>query len=760
MVRNNTGKLLVCAVLVVYLFEFSIARGGRKAVDSSGSASRGVSVETRSVQLVSRRPLHFEANQGQAGAQFDNNLFLNLRTDLVGSWSSGVWSRNSNTGAWTNLSTSGASQIAAADIDGDGIDDLVGVWPDSGLWIKYSSAANWQYISSAPTSLAVGDTNGDHKAEIIGIWHSVVWSHDGAVGGWTILTSGASQVDLGDTDGDGKDDLIGIWPGDGLWMKYTSTGSWTRVTSPASMITCGDLDGDGKSDLLGIWNGTVWAMNSATAGWSILTSGASQITAGDLDGDGKDDLIGIWADSGVWVKYSSNGAWFNLSTSVPQWITTARQPVSNAGCPVPNGLSIDHHGDITTNETWAGDGTVHKVSYDITIRPGATLTLAACAVVQVASGMSFDLRGDPGKPAKFVSAGAAGKPVLITNIPGGGNWGSLHCYWGNGSADLSYTTLENGGKLVDDAAILNFNGLVDPSIEVAPMVRADHLIVKNSVGTGIWLESGAGFTSDSTDITLTGCGGGGSNFPDAAIMITQLAAGTLPTLHVSGNAGDQIVIAYSPGLYISRDLTLKNLGVPYYFYFDRVRVTDPIGAFTPTLTIEPGVELRFDYYLMIGDRCDSCSMPNRPGRLLALGTAAQPILFTSSKATRAAGDWAGVWLKLAAGSRIENARIEFAGAWNGIISANCRPEGSNDHAGLFIGSFDDVYVPSPSDFANVTIANSASHGINAMWAAGTFGPDLTGAFTFQNINGCRQTKNSLAAPGSHCGTSGKGCLVP
>jgi len=90
-----------------------------------------------------------------------------------------------------------------------------------------------------------------------------------------------------------------------------------------------------------------------------------------------------------------------------------------------------------------------------------------------------------------------------------------------------------------------------------------------------------------------------------------------------------------------------------------------------------------------------------------------------------------------------------------IVSANCRPVGSNDWAGLFIGWAG--YVPSPSDFVNVTIANSASHGINAMWTAATQGPDLTGAFTFHNINRCRQTKNGIV---NGCGANGTGCLVP
>lgn len=428
------------------------------------------------------------------------------------------------------------------------------------------------------------------------------------------------------------------------------------------------------------------------------------------------------------------------------------QPSTIAGCPAANGLTIDHHADISANETWAGDGTVHKVSSDITIRPGATLTLAACASVQVVPGKTIRLLSNPGSPARLVSAGTADKPVIVSNVPGSGNWGYLYSYTADSFFDLSYTTLQNGGSgNLSQGSSLYLRGNADPSTVVVPMVKADHLVVKNSVGTGIVMESGAGFTANSTDITVTGGGSYPGGNGDSAIQMTALAAGTLPTLHVSGNARDQIRIAESH--YIARDLTLKNLGVPYYFYFDAVWFRDPTGVHTPTLTIEPGVELRFDKYLMIGDV--TTGRPPYPARLLALGTAAQPILFTSSKTTRAAGDWPGIWLKAAAGSRIENARIEFAGGWNGIGSLSCKPVTSNDWAGLFIG-WDERYVPSPANFANVTIANSASHGINAMWVAGRQGPDLTKAFTFQNINGCSQTKNGIIGG---CGKNGTGCLV-
>jgi hypothetical protein len=243
--------------------------------------------------------------------------------DLLGSWSTGVSSMNSDTGDWNLITSSTATQIAAGDMDGDGIDDLIGIFLGSGLWVKYSSTGQWQFISSSPTSIAVGDINGDGKSDLAGIWGDSIWSRDSATGSWMSITSGATQIALGDIDGDGKADLIGNWFTTGVWVKYSSTGAWANLsTSPATFITEGDFNGDGKDDLAGIWNNVVWLRDSETGDWTSGPSDATQIALGDMDGDSKADLVVNYASSGVWVQYSSTGAWSSLTTSPATWITT------------------------------------------------------------------------------------------------------------------------------------------------------------------------------------------------------------------------------------------------------------------------------------------------------------------------------------------------------------------------------------------------------------------------------------------------------
>ena len=126
--------------------------------------------------------------------------------------------------------------------------------------------------------------------------------------------------------------------------------------------------------------------------------------------------------------------------------------------------------------------------------------------------------------------------------------------------DLSYTTFENGGRGGFHGTSLSLRGGGRPEVDAIPVLRADHLTIRGSVGTGLVMESAAAFTSNSTDLVVTGSGAvqdGGY-----AIEINPIAAGTIPTLTGTGNTRDAIRIS-APSLYISRDLTLKDRGIPY-----------------------------------------------------------------------------------------------------------------------------------------------------------------------------------------------------
>jgi len=283
------------------------------AVDSSGNVY--VTGSTKSNDFPTKN--QYQGDQTGWDA-FVTKLTMVIKDDLLGTWDgSGVWFRNSETGAWVKMSIP-AQKIAAGDIDGDNTADLIGVW-SSGLWVKYSSTGTWTKLCTPlPSSIASGEMDGDGRDDVLGTWSSGVWYKNSVSGNWVLMTSyPANLVATGDIDGDNTADLIGTWSS-GLWVKYSETGTWTKLaTNLPSNIASGDMNGDGRDDVLGTWASGVWYKDSVSGTWVKMCSvPAYLVTAGDIDGDGTDDLIGTWS-SGLWVKYSETGTWKKICTPLP-----------------------------------------------------------------------------------------------------------------------------------------------------------------------------------------------------------------------------------------------------------------------------------------------------------------------------------------------------------------------------------------------------------------------------------------------------------
>jgi hypothetical protein len=257
------------------------------------------------------------------------------KDDFVGTWDGqGVYYQNSDTGAWAKLA-SPATKITVGDLDGDGIDDLIGLWPgQGGIWVKYSQSGAWAKLSSTAQYIAAGDMNGDDRVDLVGTWDGQgVFYRNSVSGAWVKMATPATMVTAGDIDNDGIDDLIGLWPSQGgIWVKYSQTGTWAKLSSTAVHIATGDMNGDKRDDLLGTWDGQgVFYRDSATGTWVKMASPATLITTGDIDGDAIDDLIGIWpTQGGVWVKYSSDRTWERLS-STAQDIAAGKMRAASGG---------------------------------------------------------------------------------------------------------------------------------------------------------------------------------------------------------------------------------------------------------------------------------------------------------------------------------------------------------------------------------------------------------------------------------------------
>jgi hypothetical protein len=419
--------------------------------------------------------------------------------------------------------------------------------------------------------------------------------------------------------------------------------------------------------------------------------------------------------------------------------------VATSTCGQANGTITTHSTNIAADETWAGDGVTHRIPNSIALSGSAIVTIQPCAIVSLGQGVTISVGGN----SHLVAAGTSNtRFVTFKRDVAAQAWGTIRGTSPTSLIDLTWTTLIGGGNFggsMNDPTIAAFgNGYAST---LATVVRVNSVTIQGSQGVGVYFDANAAFTGDSQQLQITGSGG-------RPVSTTMMSLGSLPTGSYTGNANDEILI-FGPNPNVFGNMTVEDRGVPVRIAYGSMYIGPPTGAIAPvTLTLKPGVVFKFPKLGqgLPGARVMFGSNGNAPnnvvGVLNAVGTAAKPIIFTSGEATPAAGDWVGLWLNTANGSRLDYVEINYAGAANGINSNNCRPATTSDNAALLVGDFSDQYVPPSNLITNSKITNSAGYGINAMWQTTSFNsPDLTATNTFSGNARCRQTYNGLTPPG-------------
>lgn len=156
------------------------------------------------------------------------------------------------------------TEVGAADLDGDGVDEVLA----SGIFEHdeyYPSYAVW--VWDAGEGIA---TPADAVASAVGM-------------------EGAAIVSHCDLDGDGRDDLVGAgarWPGPVAGELLARDGvPWF---AEAAMVCAGDTNGDGAEEVVAA--GRLVGLDGQRA-WFASGSTGRSAGLGDVDGDGFDDVV-------------------------------------------------------------------------------------------------------------------------------------------------------------------------------------------------------------------------------------------------------------------------------------------------------------------------------------------------------------------------------------------------------------------------------------------------------------------------------------
>jgi hypothetical protein len=346
-------------------------------------------------------------------------------------------------------SANGAQSVFAADLDGDGDSDTLSAssGDDKIAWYENVDGAGafgpQQMISDSADgaqTVFAADLDGDGDNDVLSASYDddkIAWYENvdgaGAFGSQQIITDaadGAQSVFAADVDGDGDNDVLSASSEDDkiAWHEnMDGAGAFgpqqiiSQSANFAMSVFAADLDGDGDTDVLSASQDDkiAWYENVDGAGAfgpqqiiSTLANGAQSVFAADLDGDGDDDVLSASGqdDKIAWYENVDGAGAFG-----PQQI------ISTLADNAQSVFAVDLDGDGDTDVLSASYYDDKIASYENVDGNGSFGPQTA--IVPVMGAPSFLLAADlDGDEDRDVVAGSINKLVWYENVDDGGGF--------------------------------------------------------------------------------------------------------------------------------------------------------------------------------------------------------------------------------------------------------------------------------------------------------------------------------------------------
>ncbi|MDY0280456.1 MAG: hypothetical protein RBR35_07835 [Salinivirgaceae bacterium] len=306
------------------------------------------------------------------------------------------------------------------------------------------------------------------------------------------------------------------------------------------------------------------------------------------------------------------------------------------------GIEVSKNFNIAGDYTWLTHATPYIVADNIYIGAegnGINLTINPGVKLQFITNAGFVVAYPNSEYAKIIAKGTEQNPILFTSnhpSPQAGSYMGLSFYDGSQQSVFEYCTIEYAGKEDNNSAIyIN-----------STAIKFNNCKFDHNLNNTIRLKDSGYFTAFTNN-----------TFSNVVHYPIEIEANYVHTIGAGNtfNSG-AFGILVEENLDKSGSFTWLKHDAPYVINHEIVIGAEGNGA---TLIIAPGTTLKFNIEKGFTFGYHS----NNYGKIIAEGTVAEPIIFTSSKTVPGKGDWKGIYLYASSnGSSMKHCEVLYAGS--------------------------------------------------------------------------------------------------